>query len=179
MVDETTENAESTETSDAEKLENVESIKDAKENKVAAEQEDFKQKFYYLAAEFENARKRFERDKDSIAKYGNEKVMSSLLEVVDNFERTTAALDLDQDQKIKSIVIGINMVKKQFLDVLAGFGLTQVESMGKIFDPNFHEAMGQQPSPGKPDQEIIQVYQNGYGLNGRLIRAAKVVIVKN
>jgi molecular chaperone GrpE len=179
MVNETTENTESADTTDTEKNENVESLKDAQENKAAAEQEDFKQKFYYLAAEFENARKRFEREKDSLAKYGNEKVMSSLLEVVDNFERTAGALDLDQDPKTKNIAIGINMVKKQFLDVLASFGLTQVESLGKTFDPNFHEAMAQQPVEGKPDQEIIQVYAQGYVLNGRLIRAAKVVIVKN
>ena len=89
------------------------------------------------------------------------------------------AIANDEDEKIKNIYVGIDMVKKQFSDVLLGNGLTEVESIGKIFDPNFHEAMAQQPAEGKENDEIISEFQKGYILNGRLIRAAKVIITKN
>lgn len=141
--------------------------------------EEFKNKFYYVAAEMENMKKRHERELQNQIKFGNEKVLRGLLEVVDNLERTVMAISNDQDTKVKNLYLGIDMVKNQFLDVLKQNGLEQVDAMGKEFDPNFHEALAQQPAEGKNDNEIIQVYQHGYSLNGRLIRAAKVVVVKN
>jgi len=161
--------------------ERAEDIKllEAELDKVKAEAEDFKKKYYYLAAEIENGRRRFEREKENLLKYGNEKVLSGLIEVVDNLERTLAAVGKDEDQKVKNIVIGIDMVKSQFLNILGQNGLTQVEAVGKTFDPNFHEAMAQQKVEGKPDHEIICEYQKGYVLNGRLLRASKVVVAKN
>jgi molecular chaperone GrpE len=143
------------------------------------ELEDFKNKFYYLAAEMENMKKRHERDMQNQIKYGNEKVLKGLIEVVDNLDRTIQAIANDEDDKVKNIHVGIDMVKKQFMDTLQANGLEKVEALGKTFDPNFHEAMAQQPAEGKEDDEVIQVYQEGYTLNGRLIRAAKVVIAKN
>lgn len=140
---------------------------------------EFKDKFYYVAAEMENLKKRHERDMQNQIKYGSEKILKGLLEVVDNLERTMMAISNDEDEKVKNIYVGVDMVKNQFIDVLKQNGLEQVETEGKIFDPNFHEAMAQQPAEGKEDQEIIQVYQQGYTLNGRLIRAAKVVVAKN
>jgi molecular chaperone GrpE len=106
-------------------------------------------------------------------------VLSNLIEVVDNLDRTADAIANDEDEKIKNIYVGIDMVRKQFLEVLKGSGLEAVEALGKTFDPNFHEAMAQQPAEGKEDQEVIQVFQPGYSLNGRLLRAAKVVIANN
>ena len=142
-------------------------------------EEDFKSKFMYLAAEMENIRRRNEREKESLIKYGNEKVLSGLLEVVDNLDRSLEAISGDEDDKIKNIVTGIEMVRNQFLDVLKNNGLEEVEALGKEFDPNFHEALAQQPAEGKEDQEILSVFQKGYILNGRLLRAAKVIVVKN
>ena len=141
--------------------------------------EDFKAKYYYLAAEFDNARKRFEREKENLLKYGNEKILSNLVGVIDNFDLTVAALGKDNDDKVQNIVKGIDMIRNQFLDVLKQSGLTQVDSLGKVFDPNFHEAVAQQPAPGKEDQEIITEFQRGFMLNGRLLRAAKVVVANN
>lgn len=141
--------------------------------------EDFKAKYYYLAAEFDNTRKRFEREKENLLKFGTEKILSNLINVVDNFDLTVAALKNDNDDKVQNIVKGIEMIRTQFLDVLKQNGLTQVESLGKVFDPNFHEAVAQAPAPGKEDQEVITEYQKGYVLNGRLLRAAKVVVANN
>ena len=143
------------------------------------EDDSFKEKFYYLAAEMENMKKRFEREKDNLIKFGNEKVLSNLLDVVDNLDRTVDAISGDEDEKVKNIYSGIEMVRNQFLEVLKSNGLKKVEALGEIFDPNLHEAMAQQPAEGKKDQEVIQVYQHGYTLNGRLLRPSKVVIAKN
>ena len=142
-------------------------------------EDDFKAKYFYLAAEFDNSRKRFDREKENLIKYGNEKVLSGLISVVDNFDLTVNALRSDNDDKVQNIVKGIDMIRNQFLDVLKQNGLTQVESLGKVFDPNFHEAVAQAPAAGKEDQEIITEYQRGYTLNGRLLRAAKVVVANN
>lgn len=158
-------------------------VENAEETLKAAEEvkeaEDFKSKFYYLAAEMDNLRKRQEREREQLIKFGNEKVLSGLIEVVDNLERTLSAIEKDEDEKVKNIVVGIDMVRKQFMDTLKNNGLEIVEAVGKEFDPNFHEALAQQPAEGKKDGEVILEYQKGYLLNGRLLRAAKVVVAKN
>lgn len=140
------------------------------------EEVDYKAKYFYQAAEMENYRKRMEREKENLLKYGNEKVISDLLQVVDNFDRTVEMLKNDQDPKIKNIVTGLNMVNKQFLDTLAKHGLTPVDSIGKDFDPNFHEAMAQEYAEGKKPNEVVKEFQKGYTLNGRLVRPSKVVV---
>ncbi len=141
--------------------------------------DEFKSKYFYLAAEMDNMKKRFDREKENLLKYGNEKVLSDIVDVVDNLERTVQALHAETDEKILNIVTGINMVREHFMGVLKKHGLETIESVGKTFDPNFHEALAQQPAEGKEDQEILTEYQKGYVLNGRLLRAAKVVVVKN
>jgi molecular chaperone GrpE len=142
-------------------------------------EEDFKDKYYYLAAEMENLRKRFDREKQNLLKYGSEKILSGLLEVLDNLDRTSDAIATDKDEKIKNVWTGIEMVKKQFVDVLEANGLEQIKAIGEKFDPNVHEAMAGQPSEGKENDEIITEFQKGYTLNGRLLRATKVIIVNN
>lgn len=144
-----------------------------------AKEEDFKAKYYYLAAEMDNMKRRFDREKENLLKFGNEKLLSSLIGVVDNFDLTVAALKNDNDDKVQNIVKGIEMIRAQLLDSLKQNGLTQVEALGKTFDPNFHEAVAQAPAPGKEDQEIVTEYQRGYILNGRLLRASKVVVANN
>lgn len=143
------------------------------------EEVDYKAKYFYIAAEMDNYRKRMEREKENLLKYGNERVLNDLLQVVDNFERTVDMLKNDQDAKVKNIVTGLNMVTKQFLDALTKHGLTPVDSIGKDFDPNFHEAMAQEYAEGKKPNEIIKEFQKGYTLNGRLIRPAKVVVASD
>ena len=156
---------------------NVEELR--KESKAESEQEDFKKKFYYLAAEMENMKRRSSKEKENLIKFGNEKILSSLLDVVDNLERTVQAIESEEDEKIKNIASGIKMVHGQFIDVLEKNGLNIVEAVGKPFDPRLHEAMAHQPMEGKEDDEIISEYQKGYVLNGRLLRASKVIVVKN
>ncbi len=163
----------------AEAQDSDESVEPALDNVEPIVEEDFKSKFMYLAAEMENMRRRYEREKEGLIKFGNEKVLSGLLDVVDNLDRSIEAVSGEEDEKIKNIVTGLDMVRSQFMEVLTKNGLEEVEALGKEFDPNFHEALAQQPSEGKEDQEVLSVFQKGYILNGRLLRAAKVVVVKN
>ena len=139
--------------------------------------EDFKAKYLYLAAELENQRKRFDKERENIFKFSNEKILSDLIEVVDNLERTIAAIEKSEDDKVKNIVKGVNMVKKQFLDTLGHHGLCPLESLGQEFDPSIHEAMAQEESD-QESNKIINVFEQGYKLNGRLLRAAKVIVAK-
>ena len=168
--------AEETVSEDAEAAPEVEVSED--EN-VTELKDDFKDKYYYLAAEMQNMQRRFDKEKESLLKFGSEKILRDLLDVVDNFERTLGFIQNDEDEKVKNIAVGIDMINKQFIEALLKHGLKQVNALGEIFDPNFHEAMAQQPAEGKKDMEIIQVHQNGYTLNERLIRPAKVIVAKN
>lgn len=164
------------------KADNVSDINEAANEENVAEQkneEDFKEKYYYLAAEMQNMQRRFDKEKENLLKYGSEKILRDLLEVVDNLERTIGFIKDDEDEKVKNLYVGLDMVNTQFDDALSKHGLKKVEALGLKFDPNFHEALAQQASDGKEDMEIIQVHQDGYTLNERLIRPAKVVVVKN
>lgn len=157
----------------------VETETDAPTGVAPKDEPDWKSKYYYLAAELENTRKRAERDREQVLKYGGEKILGDMVDIVDNFERTVQMLRPDLDTKVKNIVVGLEMVSKMFLDGLGRHGLTQIESLGKDFDPNFHEAMGQEYVEGKRPNEIVKEYQKGYVLNGRLVRAAKVVVAND
>jgi molecular chaperone GrpE len=143
------------------------------------EEIDFKAKYYYIAAEMDNYRKRMEREKENLVKFGNERVLSDLIQVIDNFERTVDMLKHDEDPKIKNIVVGIDMVNKQFLDTLSKHGLTIVQSVGKEFDPHLHEAVAQEYVEGAKPNNVVKEFQKGYSLNGRLLRAAKVVVASD
>tara|TARA_B100001971_G_scaffold214585_1_gene252803 strand:- start:21549 stop:22145 length:597 start_codon:yes stop_codon:yes gene_type:complete len=143
------------------------------------EEDSFKDKYYYLAAEMQNMQRRFDKEKESLLKFGSEKILKDLLEVVDNFERTLGFIKNDEDEKVKNIVVGIEMITNQMLSALEKHGLKQVDALNKAFDPNFHEAMNTEAKDGVEDETISQVHQNGYTLNERLLRPAKVTIVKN
>lgn len=167
---------EAEETSEGEEV--VEELKAKEEEKAEKEEEDFKAKYFYLAAEMENMRKRFDREKENLVKYGNEKILNGLIEVIDNFDRTVDSLASEEDEKIKNIVTGIEMVRTQFLETLKSNGLERIEALGEKFDPNFHEAVSQQEVEGEEEDKVIQEFQKGYMLNGRLLRASKVIISK-
>jgi molecular chaperone GrpE len=155
----------------------VEEVEESKEEEVK-EEEDFKSKFFYLAAEMENMKRRHEKDRENLLKFGNERIISSMVSVLDDLDRSLEHAE-KEDENFKDLIVGLEMVRKNFHEVLTRNGLEPVESIGKEFDPNFHEAMAQQPAEGKKDGEILTEFQKGYTLNGRLLRPAKVIVVKN
>ena len=156
----------------------VEETEESAAEEEVKEEEDFKSKFYYLAAEMENMKRRHEKDRENLLKFGNERIISSMVSVLDDLDRSLEHAE-KEDENFKELIIGLEMVRKNFYEVLTKNGLEPVESIGKEFDPNFHEAMAQQPVEGKKDGEITTEFQKGYILNGRLLRPAKVIVVKN
>jgi molecular chaperone GrpE len=123
-----------------------------------------------LKAEFENSRKRQERDRTRILSMASERLVQELLPVLDNLDR---ALEAGGD-----IREGVQATREQLAEVLAEEGLLPVASDGEPFDPNVHDAVMGQPSEEHEDGTIIQTFQRGYLLNGKPIRPAKVVVAK-
>lgn len=123
-----------------------------------------------LKAEFENSRKRQERDRERIFSLASERLVQEMLPVLDNLDR---ALEAGGD-----IREGVLATRDQLADVLANEGLLPVASDGQPFDPNVHDAVMGQPSEEHEEGTIIQTFQRGYLLNGKPIRPAKVVVAK-
>lgn len=128
-----------------------------------------------LQAEMQNIRRRAERDVENAHKYGLEKFASQLLPVVDNLQRALDAIDADDDAQ-KAIYEGIDLTLKSFMDVLAQFKVEAIDPNGEPFDADYHQAVSMVPNPDVEPNTVLEVFQKGYKLNGRLIRPAMVVV---
>ena len=127
-------------------------------------------------AETQNIRKRVQRDVENARKFALEKFVEELLPLVDNLER---AIDsAGDDEVVKPILEGIELTQKSFIDVLKKFNVEQLNPLGEPFDPQVHEAMAMVPNPDMESNSVMDVMQKGYTLNGRLVRAARVVVSK-
>ena len=135
------------------------------------------EKSLYLSAEFQNFRKRMEKEKIDFLKYGHEEFIRDLLFVQDNFER--ALNHADKDTKDPKILEGLQMIMGQFSEVLEKQGVRPVKALGKSFDPNFHEAVAEEEVEEKEAGVIISEHLKGYTLHDRVLRAAKVVVAKD
>jgi molecular chaperone GrpE len=128
------------------------------------------------AADFENFRKRARREAEDASASGREAMLKDLLPVFDNLERATSHVDTTNDTQ--SLVSGIQMVLRQFQDILKRVGIERIQSVGQVFDPNLHEAIQQvvtaEFEPGRVASEV----QAGYRLGERLVRPAMVVVAK-
>ena len=126
-------------------------------------------------AEAQNARRRSETDVEKARKFALERFVGDLLPVVDNLERALDAID-QTDETFKSVVEGIELTRKSFLDTLARHQVVQIDPAGQPFDPENHQAMTMVPNPNLEPNTVMDVFQKGYSLNGRLIRPAMVVV---
>ena len=125
-----------------------------------------------LAADFDNFRKRQEAERESLLKYGAEKTVKQLIEVLDNFDRGAKALESINDcEKAKEC---FNLAYKNFNDTLNKIGLEVIKAEGEEFDPNLHEAVMQTPTSEKPENTIIAELQKGYKLGDKVLRASLV-----
>ena len=134
------------------------------------ERDEYLDTLQRLKAEFENSRKRQERERARILETASERLVVELLPVLDNLDR---ALEAEGD-----IREGVRATRDQLADVLGREGLLPVASDGQPFDPNVHEAVMGQPSEEHEEGTILQTFERGYLLNGRPIRPAKVVVAK-
>ncbi|MGB2400623.1 MAG: nucleotide exchange factor GrpE [Porticoccaceae bacterium] len=126
-------------------------------------------------AEMQNVRRRAQRDIESAHKYALEKFASELLSVVDNLERAIEAIDAE-DEAQKAVAEGLELTLKTFIDVLAKYNVEAVDPEGQPFDAELHQAVSTVPNNDVEANTVINVFQKGYTLNGRLIRPAMVVV---
>lgn len=126
-----------------------------------------------MAADFDNFRKRTRQEQDDMRRYGISRLLGDLLPVIDNLERALAHCD---DNSQDPVVQGVRMVAKQWHDVLANYGVRMFQSEGQPFDPERHEAVGQQTSKEHAPGTVLNEMQSGYMLHERLLRPARVVV---
>ncbi len=132
-------------------------------------------KWLRAVAELENFKKRTQKDKADLLKFGNESLLKALLPVLDNLER---AIRHGREAGEKSPLLeGVEITYKQFLNVLEKFGVKPISAAGEIFDPEKHEAVSQQESDEEPNRVISEI-EKGYGYHDRLLRPSKVIVSK-
>src|SRR4030065_622154 len=149
------------------------------EQEVCAEPEEdefarVKSRLAYLAAEFDNYRKRAAREKDAIVSYGNERILLAILPFLDNLERAiTQSRSTGEEGALLS---GVRITYDRILAGLRKFGLEQISAVGEPFDPNLHEAIARVPWEGKPEGTVLDEGREGELLNGSHFRPAPVSV---
>lgn len=149
----------------------------AKLSSLAAAFESAKEQSLRSQAEAQNARRRAEQDVEKAHKFGLEKIVNDLLPVVDNLERSLAAID-SGNEAYAAVIEGIQLTHKSFVDALARHQVIAVNPFGEPFDPQLHQAVSAIDSPDAEPNTVINVFQKGYTLHGRLVRPAMVVVAK-
>ncbi len=139
--------------------------------KLKAEKEDLLQTMVRRQADFENFRKRTERDRNEEARRGVERLLLDLIPVLDAFDR---ALQTHEDPAFEEYRKGITLIRKQLWDAIAKHGVQPIEAAGKMFDPHMHQAIERLESEDYPDGFVVSVFQDGYLFHGRVLRPAIV-----
>jgi len=129
-----------------------------------------------LSAEFENYKKRKQRESDEFKKFANETIFKQLLTIVDNLERAISSVKENSDEK--GLLEGVKLTHKEIIKFFETFNVKLVEAENQPFDPNFHQAVTQTETDDFPENTVTMVLQKGYLLHDRLIRPAMVVVSK-
>lgn len=130
-----------------------------------------------LQAEFDNYKKRVDREKAELIEYASAELVSELIDIMENLQRGVASAKGSDD--IDSIVKGMEMVSTQLKDILGSRGLKPIEAVGKKFDPHYHEAMMMTPTDEYPYNTVIEEFQQGYMMKDKVIRYSKVRVSVN
>lgn len=128
-------------------------------------------------AEMQNIKRRARQDVEKAHKFALEKFIDSLIPVVDSLEKGIESAEQAEGSH-EAIIEGMNLTLRQFLSALEKASVQQVNPEGQPFDPNFHQAMSMVPNPDMEPNTVMDVFQKGYTLNGRLVRPAMVVVSK-
>ncbi len=142
---------------------------------VERERDDYYDRLLRKTAEFDNYRKRVERERREQAEYAAADVLSDLLPLVDDLER---ALQVDADTGTEAYRKGVELIHKQMLDLLRQRGVTAIEAVGHEFDPHLHQAVTHEVAPGHPEGEVVEEFRRGYKLRDRLLRPSMVKVAK-
>ena len=143
---------------------------DPKDKKI----EELNAKYMRLMADFQNQKKRFDKEKADIYQYANENIVKGLLDVLDNFER---ALDAAKDAD-PAFHDGMELIFKQLMGALEKAGVSEIQALGEDFDPNFHNAVMMEETDEYESNKVSGVMQKGYTLNSRVIRPAMVKVAQ-
>lgn len=139
---------------------------------------ELKDRHLRLAADFENARRRALKEREEALLFGHQNVVKELLPSVDNLERAIDHARQGGEGSQEGLLEGVELVLREVFAVLARHGVVPIEAQGQPFDPALHEAMAQLPDGTVPANTVVQVFQPGYQLRGRLLRPARVVVSK-
>lgn len=146
------------------------------EQQLLSELERAKNDYLYLRAEFDNYRKHVIKERSELLRYGAERLIVALLEVVDNFER---ALELETSaDNLDSFKKGMEMIAVELKNVLERFGVSPVDTQGQAFDPTIAEALSQEETDQVPEGHVARVFRKAYKLHDKIIRPAQVVVAK-
>lgn len=144
-------------------------------DETARERDELRDRLLRKTAEFDNFRKRVERERREFAEWAAADLVGEVLAVVDDFERALAVEAPPEAQGYRS---GVELIHRQLLDLLKKRGVTPVETVGAAFDPHLHQAVAYDESPGVPDGQVIGELRRGYRLGERLLRPALVRVAK-
>jgi len=142
--------------------------------------QEAERKYLYLYSEFENFRKRTERDRLDFLKFGHEGFLRETLQVLDNFERALThakSMGGEKGSPLAQVTQGIEMIHYQLLETLKNQGVNVVQSVGAKFDPNLHEAVGDEQDEAEAGT-ILREELKGFTLHGRLLRPSRVIVSK-
>ena len=152
-------------------------IKETEHTKLIEEAAKYKEQYIRLYAEFENARKRMDREKREFVKFANEGLITEFLGILDNLERSIEAAKA-KHQDYTAFLKGIEMVMAHVHEMLKNNGVVPVEAQGKIFDPHCHEVLMQEETEEMDDGMVMEEFQKGYRLGEKVIRTAKVKVAR-
>jgi molecular chaperone GrpE len=158
-------------TPEAKSLDADAAVADAEVTKLAADLQDLRQTLLRRQADFDNYRKRIERERTDDSKRYTARVVEALIPIVDSFEQALAA---HREAEYESYRKGFELIYKQLLDNLTKLGVERLEPVGQPFDPHSHQALDRTETNQSEDGTILQVYQPGYVFHGRVLRPAMV-----
>jgi molecular chaperone GrpE len=141
------------------------------------EKDELFEKLQRVAADYENFQKRTPKQITDTIAYEKEKIIKTLLPALDNFEHTLQNASSSQIPA-GALLKGIHIIYDQMLDILKAHGVEQIKALGQKFDPALHEAMMQKTEADRQDNTVLEEFQKGYKLNGRVIRPSKVIVNK-
>ena len=143
----------------------------AERDQLLAEKADLQDRLLRQRAEFDNYRRRAERERSDYLQYAAMDLVREILPVLDDFERALKHETTDQDY-----AKGVELIYQRLAEILKRLGLEPVETSGRQFDPNLHQAVQRVESEDAPDQRILDEFQKGYNFRGKLLRPAKVKV---
>lgn len=143
----------------------------------AQKADELQDKLLRAHADFDNTRKRIEREKQDFLRFANEGIILELLGILDDLERAVTLAE-SKHEDLPAFLKGIEMILAHLYEMLKEHGVRPVEAEGKIFDPSYHEALMQIEDKDKPEHTVVEELQKGYLLYERVIRTAKVKVSK-